>query len=281
MKPLKVLDLFSGIGGFSLGLERTGGFKTVAFCEKNSYCQKVLRKHWPSVPLCDDIFTLNYKGNVDVITGGYPCEPFSLAGKRKGHADDRYLWPRMHEIITQKRPTWIIIENVIGHLTLGINRVLSDLESEGYTTRPLIIPASAVNAPHQRNRLFIIAYAPVERRQGRSGVNQEERERKPYNDPTPVAHTNPGRCQGERLKKHNNLKGTLRNFPDRRSQRRRWKRENWWRKSAPQPLVCGVAYGFPHRVDRLRVLGAAVVPQVVTQLGQAILSTYDNSNVNQ
>lgn len=154
---LKVLDLFSGIGGFSLGLERTGGFETVAFCEIDPFCQKVLKKHWPDVPIFNDVRTLDYDGPVDVITGGYPCQPFSVAGQRKGQKDDRHLWPAMFELVKKYRPAWVIGENVAGHFTLGLDEVLSDLASEGYRTRVFNIPACALNARHRRERLWIIS----------------------------------------------------------------------------------------------------------------------------
>ena len=163
---LRVLDLFSGIGGFSLGLERTGGFETAAFCEIEKYPQEVLRKNFPGVPIYDDIKKLTAErliqdgiGRIQVITGGYPCQPFSVAGKQKGEQDDRHLWPSMLEIIAQVRPTWVICENVTGHIALGLDQVLLDLENEGYSTRTFIIPACSVNAPHRRDRLWIVAHS--------------------------------------------------------------------------------------------------------------------------
>ena len=166
MQKLRVLDLFSGIGGFSLGLEWTGGFETVAFCEIEKYPQEVLGKNFPGVPIYDDIKELTAErlisdgiGTIDVITGGYPCQPFSVAGKQKGEKDDRHLWPSMLEIITQVRPAWVISENVYGHIALGLDTVLLDLENEGYSTRTFIVPACSVNAPHKRDRLWIVAHA--------------------------------------------------------------------------------------------------------------------------
>ena len=150
------LDLFSGIGGFSLGMEATGGFKTVAFCEIEEYPRKVLRKHWPDVKQYEDIKKLTYEtlrsdgiGSVDIITGGYPCQPFSNAGKKRGESDPRHLWPEMFRIIKECRPAWVIGENVSGHLKLGLDSVLADLESEMYSTRCFSIPASAIGANHK------------------------------------------------------------------------------------------------------------------------------------
>lgn len=161
MEALTVLDLFSGIGGFSLGLERTGGFRTVAFCEINPFCRKVLAKHWPDVPCHEDITMLKGEdvGPVDVVCGGFPCQPFSLAGERRGASDDRHLWPEMVRVIAEVRPTWVIGENVVGLLSMGIDSVLSDLEALGYEVWPVVIPAAAIGAPHRRNRVWIVAYA--------------------------------------------------------------------------------------------------------------------------
>ena len=163
---LRVLDCFAGIGGFSLGLEMTGGFETVAFCEIEKYPQEILKKNFPNVPIYEDIKELTADrlirdgiGRIDVITGGYPCQPFSVAGKQKGEADDRHLWPFMLEIIAQVRPSWVVCENVTGHIALGLDQVLFDLENEGYATRTFIVPACAVNAPHRRDRLWIVAHA--------------------------------------------------------------------------------------------------------------------------
>lgn len=158
---MKVLDLFSGIGGFSLGLERAG-METIAFCEIEPFCQKVLKKHWPDVPIFNDIRTLtahDLPTKPELICGGYPCQPFSVAGKQRGAEDNRHLWPEMYRLIKEIRPAWIIAENVFGHVAMGLDTVLSDLEGEGYTARTLIIPACALNAPHRRDRVWIIGYS--------------------------------------------------------------------------------------------------------------------------
>ena len=156
---LRVLDLFSGIGGFSLGLERTGGFETVAFCEIEEFPRKVLAKHWPGVPIHSDIRQLKGTeiGSVDVVCGGYPCQPFSVAGQRQGQADDRHLWPEMYRLVDELRPAWVVGENVAGHISMGLDDVLSDLEAIGYTCRTFIIPACAVDAQHRRDRCWIVA----------------------------------------------------------------------------------------------------------------------------
>ena len=162
---LKMLDLFSGIGGFSYAAERlVGGFETIGFCEIDPFCQKVLRKHWPDVPIHKDVKELandadRFRGLVDVVCGGYPCQPFSLASaNRKGQEDDRHLWPQMLRIIQATRPRFVIGENVAGHITLGLDNVLSDLEAENYTARAFVIPACAKDAKHRRDRVWIVGY---------------------------------------------------------------------------------------------------------------------------
>ncbi len=156
---MNVLDLFSGIGGFSLGLERAG-MRTVAFCEQDKYCQRVLAKHWPDVPIYDDVRELtgdDIPEPIDLICGGFPCQPWSVAGKRRGTDDDRDLWPEMRRVITEVRPTWVVGENVAGLVSMGLDRVLVDLADAGYASQTFDIPAVAVDAPHRRHRLWIVA----------------------------------------------------------------------------------------------------------------------------
>jgi len=162
---LRMLDLFSGIGGFSYAGEKlVGGYETVAFCEYDKHAQKVLRKHWPDTEIIDDVRELandadRFRGLVDIVVGGYPCQPFSLAGVRRGDKDDRHLWPAMLAVIEKVRPTWVIGENVAGHITLGLDTVLSDLEAAGYASRCFVIPAVAADAQHRRDRCWIVGNA--------------------------------------------------------------------------------------------------------------------------
>jgi DNA (cytosine-5)-methyltransferase 1 len=180
---LKHLDLFSGIGGFSLGLEATGGFETVAFCDVEEFPRKVLQKHWPDVKQYKDIKELTYErlkadgiNTIDIITGGYPCQPFSVAGRKKGEEDPRHLWPEYFRLVKECRPTWVIGENVGGHIKLGLDTVLENLESEGYAVRTFSIPASAVGANHKRERVWIMAYSERNDNQRKvSGVNGEKK----------------------------------------------------------------------------------------------------------
>lgn len=280
---MRVLDLFSGIGGFSLGLERAG-FETVAFCEINRFCQEVLKKHWPEVPIFNDVRTLpdEFKGTVDVITGGYPCQPFSTAGKRKAEEDSRHLWPAMFACIKKFKPAWVIAENVAGHITLGLDRVLVDLESEAYTCETFIIPACAIGAPHRRDRLWIIAYShdnATLKARGGEGISEAE-------SPALQAQRQAGegqtvqysRCDdslcesadSNDLGREGGEHETVQRQP--RESRQLTGGYQEWRNGWPvsSPLVCRVDDGIPDRVDRLKSLGNAVVPQIPEIIGNAI-----------
>ena len=161
---LRHVDLCSGIGGFALGFEWAELSYPILFCDIEPWSRKVLKKHWPHVPICEDVKEIAndpdefISGHIDILTAGYPCQPFSLAGKRRGEEDDRHIWPYIFSIIQKKRPSWTVFENVYGHITMGLDTVLTDLESEGYATRTFIIPACAVGAPHKRDRLWIISH---------------------------------------------------------------------------------------------------------------------------
>ena len=183
------LDLFSGIGGFSLGLERVG-FNTIAFCERDRYCQLLLQKHWKGVKIYDDITKLegkDIKEPVDILTGGFPCQPYSVAGKQKGTRDDRYLWPEMFRVIKEVQPTFVIAENVRGLINIQdgmvFETVCSNLESEGFEVQTFIIPAAGVGAPHKRERVWIVGYSeyngssPAKIERGHDEVNARSQKR--------------------------------------------------------------------------------------------------------
>ena len=161
---LKLLDLFSGIGGFSLGLESTGYFETIGFVEKDKFCQQVLKKNFKDIPIESEV--RDVKGNryaADIICGGFPCQPFSVAGKRKGTDDDRYLWDETIRIVRECKPRWFIGENVEGIINIQegvvLRQVCDDLEKEGFQVQCLVIPASGIGAWHQRKRVWILAYS--------------------------------------------------------------------------------------------------------------------------
>jgi DNA (cytosine-5)-methyltransferase 1 len=160
------IDLCSGIGGFSLGFQYAKLSEPILFCELDEFCQKILKKHWPDVPICNDVKELANDTNAfiprprerkRILTAGYPCQPFSQAGQRRGTEDPRHIWPYILRIIQQERFDVCVFENVAGHISLGLDEVLHDLEGEGYTTRTFVLPAEACGASHRRDRLWIIA----------------------------------------------------------------------------------------------------------------------------
>ena len=188
---LKLLDLFSGIGGFSLGMEATKRIKTIGFVEKDKFCQKVLNKNFKNIPIEEDI--RNVKGQrytADIISGGFPCQPFSVAGKRRGTDDDRYLWDETLRVVAETKPKWFVGENVEGIVNISNGEVLQqiqkDLEKEGFQVQCLIIPASGIGAWHQRKRVWILGYsehngsssAKIKRRNFETSTRSSERQNK-------------------------------------------------------------------------------------------------------
>lgn len=282
---MKVLDLFSGIGGFSLGLERAG-METVAFCEYDDKARQVLRKHWPDVPQYNDVRTLTKEQiendgieSIRLICGGYPCQPFSTAGRRQGEDDDRHLWPELFRLVQEIRPAWVLCENVAGHISMGLDSVLADLESEGYSAQPLVIPACAVGAFHRRDRVWILAHSDNPHGEGRwlsSRVRQEQSNtdgRSASREASEIlAHSDssrqprPGEYVESQYSATSRTEETSHAFPS--SELGIW---------ATEPAVGRVAYGVPGRVDRLKQLGNAVVPQVVEVIGRAIMEAENAS----
>ena len=163
MTLLKHVDLCSGIGGFSLGFRMAQLSNPILFCDIEPWCRKILTQHWPDVPIYEDVKEIAndperfIPERPDILTAGYPCQPFSVAGRRRGEKDHRHIWPEIFSIIQSRRPTWTIFENVRGHITMGLDSVLADLEREGYSTRTFIVPAIGVDAPHKRDRVWIVS----------------------------------------------------------------------------------------------------------------------------
>lgn len=163
---MKHIGLFEGIGGFSLSAHKFG-IETIAWCEWNPFCQLVLKELLQNAKQHNDIKTTDftiYRGQCYLLTGGFPCQPFSVAGQQRGTSDDRYLWPEMFRAIREIQPRWVIAENVPGLVSwsdgMVFEQVLSDLENEGYEVAPFVLPAASVNAPHKRDRVWIVAYSP-------------------------------------------------------------------------------------------------------------------------
>jgi len=243
VSKLRVLDLFSGIGGFSLGLERTGGFETVAFCEIEPFPRRVLAKHWPEVPCYDDVRTLTAERlaadgiAVDVITGGFPCQDLSGSGKQAGiDAERSGLWGEIVRLVGEIQPQFVLVENVTNLLRgpserpgWWFGRVLGDLAALGYNAEWDCVQASAVGLPHGRDRVWLIAYANEIRRENASfGL---EAFRQPIGGIEASA----------------------------------------WIPQPPEPVIFGIHDGLPNRVDRAAALGNAVVPQIPELIGRAIL----------
>ncbi len=293
------IDLFSGIGGFALAC-RWAGIETIAFCEIEKYAQRVLRKNFPGIRIFEDVrqFPATEFREPFLLTGGYPCQPFSQAGKRRGAEDDRHLWPSMFGIIRTSRPTWILAENVAGHVTLGLDQVLADLESEDYAVQPIIVPACAVDAPHRRDRIWIlgnsqrdsegrdsgnasrkIAFADSDGRLRELAIKKIQTRRNAF---ASSRDANPN-ANGELLqgcKKSRNIKeNKTKPFDEfdhglrRESKSEYDKHDNW----SAEPDVGRVAHGIPRRVDRLRGLGNAIVPQVAYEIIKALIQADESA----
>jgi len=322
---MKHLDFFSGIGGFALACQ-WAGIDTIGFVEIDKYCQKVLRKHWPDVPIVEDIrdvekikeIVANAQGGVikqhgqtresingegrtrmepvgrnsrraDIlltessnkssailITAGFPCQPFSVAGKRGSTEDDRYLWPETIAVIKAVKPSWVLLENVTGIINLALDTVLSDLEGAGYATETLIIPACAVNAWHRRDRVWIVGFTNELRLQEQRIRPMDNESQQPGQD---VANTQregleradterDSRSTGQPLQSlaYSRLLGQA----ERELQTTGIAQCDWW---AVEPELGRVAHGIPARVDRLKCLGNAIVPQVAYEIIKVIAMT--------
>ena len=254
---MKFISLFAGIGGFDLGLERAG-MTCVAQVDNNEFCQKVLAKHWPDVPRFGDIRDVGRHNlpAADLICGGFPCQPFSVAGKQRGTDDDRHLWPEMLRVITELKPAWVVGENVPGIISIFIDQAISDLEGQGYTCEPFVFPACAFDARHIRYRLFFVAYAHGERFSEVGSMGYDEIQQAKRKEMFEVGG-------GGEFVEYSGRNGGKHNG------------KTW----PVEPGVGRVVNGISHRMDRIRGLGNAVVPQVAEFIGRVIMDAEDVLNV--
>jgi len=272
------LDLFSGIGGFALAAE-WAGFKTVGFVECDPFCRKVLKKHWPNVPISLDIRTMSVSKDIKInlLTGGFPCQPFSTAGNQRGENDDRYLWPEMLRIIRECKPSWIIAENVSGIIPM-LDPILESLEREAYTWQAYLIPASSIGAPHKRERVWIIAHANRERRDhgadSRKGRYVQdnfdryfEKIYKEWSQYIPQSWE----TFNTRFTTDSNSVSSIQKNSDIEKNKASWQRHTRTDISSrfridpeeDESPIPGVDDGLPDIVDRNKALGNAIVPQVI------------------
>ncbi|WP_335138898.1 DNA (cytosine-5-)-methyltransferase [Lacticaseibacillus paracasei] len=272
---MRSLELFAGIGGIALA-EQMAGIEVAGLCEYADYPRMILKKHWPDVPLFKDVTKLDREeltnaginpDSIGLVSGGFPCQPFSIAGKRKGTADDRDLWPEMFRIIKQLWPTWVVGENVANFANMELDRTLSDLEDLGYQTRAFVLPACAVGAPHQRLRTFIVAHSNREGQLQSQGTEQDQR-RWTRNGSEVLADAGGKRWQTSGHDEFGNI-------ANRQSKRQFSTTGGTPAKWQPEPSVGRVADGIPNRMDRIKALGNAVVPQQILPIFKAIVQIED------
>ena len=285
---LRHFDVCSGIGGFALGFRWAALSEPVAFCEIDPYCQKVLAKNFPNIPIFNDVKELvndrpestRTIPDHDILTSGYPCQPFSVAGQRRGEEDERNIWRFVFEIVKRKHPTWCVFENVYGHIAMGLDQVLHDMESEGYTTQTFVVPACSLNAPHKRDRLWIVCNLADTESEGLQGFNKRSptisTERDEITDigtkgsgDKDVANSKcMGRESGTSVREELAREESHGKFNNRSANGSAQERaRSWW---DVEPNVGRVAYGIPSRVDRLRGLGNAIIPAIAMQIGLSI-----------
>lgn len=285
---MRHLDLFSGIGGFALAADRVWPGIEHTFVEIDPFCQAVLRKHWPKASIHGNIHEYEDTKHFDILSGGFPCQPFSQAGQRKGTADDRYLWPAMFAVIGRTLPRWVIAENVRGLVTwsegLVLEKCCTDLESIGYEVQPIIIPACAVGAPHRRDRVWIVAHArhaePPGRNETAEGQQPVEGRLAQHQPPSQDRHAadagqvDGGAWSGEGADSETPQRGSASKIPERCG--------SSWTEDWPQVAarLCRLDDGLPEGVARprgwrnaaLKAYGNAIVPAVAEQIMLAIKS---------
>jgi DNA (cytosine-5)-methyltransferase 1 len=349
------LDLFSGIGGFSYAAQQIwkDDHNIIAFVEKDKYCQRVLKKHWPNIPIIDDVRGFNYEkftdvsntestdgktskntegwsqmqsgrgscrsrtAKIDLLTGGFPCQPFSVAGRRKGKSDDRYLWPNMFKIIQETKPTWIIGENVPGIINMGLEAAVLDLEEEGYQVEVLVLPAIGISALHKRNRVWIIANTNNSG-SGTSEYGSKREGQKDEQEHEGQSFDRSGR-QGEDVSDTDTERSQRYRNTENKDKERRQEQTGHIRKSCgstnrtfknsrentftqqrlgnmvdglsgelgklgmiwnKEPNIPRVTTGTKDRISKLTALGNAIVPQVVMPIMWAIKEIEYNKSIN-
>ena len=302
MSKLRHLDLFSGIGGFAYAADQVWDNVEHIFCDNDKFCQQVLNKHWPEAKIYDDIRQIDTNpfneglqrdeqklkaegrngqlgGNGQdqtplLLTGGFPCQPFSAAGLRKGTADERHLWPEMLRVIQLTKPTWVIAENVRGLLTwnegMVFQQVCTDLENNGYEVQAFIIPAIAVNAPHRRDRVWFVAFNTADSGRSQSTTPKKEVRQSGLSEDRQLAR------RPKRLHSHatdtTDDDGWSGQFSEQETPKRPLRHDQFTRSSWHENWIevatrtCGVDDGLPRRMDRLKSLGNAIVPQVAVEI---------------
>ena len=292
-------SLFSGIGGFDLAAEWMG-WENVFHCEREPFAQKVLKHHFPNSELYEDITTFDataYAGRIDILTGGFPCQPFSAAGLRKGTEDERHLWPSMLRIIREVKPRYVVGENVRGLLSwtggLVFEQVCTDLEAEGYEVTPVLLPACGKNAPHRRDRIWFVAYSNNDRHKtnggkvketdGISKVNRSEVGSR-LSDGTYLSQTTPDSCCKRSQCGEKGQRSTEKPQPNDKQPKRRheFHRTNF-EVFPTQPPICGGDDGLPKELDSItfpkwrnesiKAYGNAIVPQVAYEIFKSINKT--------
>lgn len=284
-------SLFSGIGGFDLAAEWMG-WENVFHCEWEDFPRKILNHYWPNAQSYGDIkqtdFTI-HRGQIDILTGGFPCQPYSQAGKRLGKEDDRHLWPEMLRAIREIAPTWVVGENVRGLINwsggLVFDDVQTDLEAAGYEVQPFLLPACGVNAPHRRDRIWFVAHSKNLGLQETKGIERERRKPKPNNwveirstfgangteRYAANAHGAPSQCgNGQTTKEWENKGRRIESFSVNME----------WEKFPTKPPICGGNDGLPRELDgitfskwrkeSIKAYGNAIVPQIALMIFKSI-----------
>lgn len=293
-RELRLLSLCSGIGGIDLAAEQTGHIEIAGQVENDPFCQQVLAKHWPNVKRLSDIKDVigNEFGAVDIVAGGIPCQPFSRAGQRRGTEDDRHLWPYAFPIIKVAKPAWVLVENVAGFVEMALDLVATDLEGEGYEVQAFVLPAAAVEAPHERLRCFVLAYSDRNRQRIRQNQQEQQSECSSSTDigingTQGVVANSTGRRQRQhhptgttRWTQHYALQpgaGNTQSRMDRDADGSPYRldRHQWpalpGQQQHPYEPARTVTERIPNRGKRLKALGNAVVPQIVAPLFALII----------